>query len=38
MKVCDWGAREAGGIPSVEVTCVNIRGNTGGAGGVLDCK
>ena len=28
---------EAGGIPSVAVKCVDIRRNTSGEGGLLDC-
>ena len=29
---------EASGIPSVAVKCVDIRRNTGGEGGLLDCN
>ncbi len=31
-------AGEASGIPSVAVKCVDIRRNTSGEGGLLDCK
>ncbi len=30
--------RRGGGIPSVAVKCVDIRRNTGGEGGSLDCN
>ena len=36
LKLSDWSAGEAGGIPSVAVKCVDIRRNTGGEGGLLD--
>ena len=29
---------EVSGIPSVAVKCVDIRRNTGGEGGLLDCN
>ena len=31
-------AGEAGGIPGVAVKCVDIRKNTSGEGGLLDCE
>ncbi len=34
----DWSAGEVGGIPSVAVKCVDIRRNTSGEGGLLDCN
>ena len=33
-----WSAGEVSGIPSVAVKCVDIRKNTGGEGGLLDCN
>ncbi len=33
-----WRAGGAGGIPGVAVKCVDIRRNTGGEGGLLDCN
>ncbi len=35
-KLVDWSVREASGIPSVAVKCVDIRRNTSGEGGLLD--
>ena len=37
-KLCNWSAGEVSGIPSVAVKCVDIRKNTGGEGGLLDCN
>ena len=34
----DLSAGEESGIPSVAVKCVDIRRNTGGEGGFLDCN
>ena len=34
----DLSAVEESGIPSVAVKCVDIRRNTGGEGGFLDCN
>ena len=36
LKLSDWSAGEASGIPSVAVKCVDIRRNTSGEGGFLD--
>ncbi len=33
-----WSAGEVSGIPSVAVKCVDIRRNTSGEGGLLDCN
>ena len=33
-----WSAGEVSGIPSVAVKCVDIRKNTRGEGGLLDCN
>ena len=38
LKLEDLSAGEVNGIPSVAVKCVDIRRNTGGEGGLLDCK
>ena len=35
MKLDDWSAGEASGIPSVAVKCVDIGKNTGGEGDLL---
>ena len=37
-KLYDWSAGEVSGIPSVAVKCVDIRRNTSGEGGLLDCN
>ncbi len=37
-KLFDWSAGEVSGIPSVAVKCVDIRRNTSGEGGLLDCN
>ncbi len=37
-KLCNLSAGEESGIPSVAVKCVDIRENTGGEGGSLDCN
>ena len=37
LKLSCWSTGEAGGIPSVAVKCVDIRRNTSGEGGLLDC-
>ena len=37
LKLQDLSAGEEGGIPGVEVKFVDIRKNTGGEGGLLDC-
>ncbi len=37
-KLADLSAVEASGIPSVAVKCVDIRKNTSGEGGSLDCN
>ena len=37
LKLHSWSTGEAGGIPSVAVKCVDIRRNTSGEGGLLDC-
>ena len=36
--LADLSAEEASGIPSVAVKCVDIRRNTSGEGGFLDCN
>ena len=38
LKLDIWSAGEVSGIPSVAVKCVDIRKNTGGEGGSLDCN
>ena len=38
LKLLFLSEVEAGGIPSVAVKCVDIRRNTGGEGGLLDCN
>ncbi len=38
LKLLDLSAVEVSGIPSVAVKCVDIRRNTGGEGGLLDCN
>ena len=38
LKLHSWSTGEAGGIPSVAVKCVDIRRNTSGEGGFLDCN
>jgi hypothetical protein len=38
LKLGIWSAGEVSGIPSVAVKCVEIRKNTGGEGGSLDCN
>ncbi len=38
LKLYSLIAGEASGIPSVAVKCVDIRRNTSGEGGLLDCK
>ncbi len=38
LKVLDLGAGGAIGSPSVAVECVEMRRNTRGEGGVLDCN
>ena len=35
LKLDDWSAGEASGIPSVAVKCVDIGKNTGGEGDLL---
>lgn len=37
-KLGDLSAGEESGIPSVAVKCVDIRKNTSGEGGFLDCN
>jgi len=37
-KLDIWSAGEESGIPSVAVKCVDIRRNTSGEGGFLDCN
>ena len=37
-KLLIWSAGEVSGIPSVAVKCVDIRRNTSGEGGLLDCN
>ena len=37
-KLIDLRAGEGSGIPSVAVKCVDIRKNTSGEGGFLDCN
>ncbi len=38
LKLIDLSAVEESGIPSVAVECVDIRRNTSGEGGLLDCN
>ncbi len=38
LKLLYLSAVEESGIPSVAVECVDIRRNTGGEGGLLDCN
>ena len=38
FKLDIWSAGEENGIPSVAVKCVEIRKNTSGEGGSLDCN
>ncbi len=38
LKLLDLSAGGAIGIPSVAVECVDIRRNTSGEGGLLDCN
>ena len=38
IKLEGWSAGEVSGISSVAVECVDIRKNTGGEGGLLDCN
>ena len=38
LKLQGWSAGGESGIPSVAVKCVDIRKNTGGEGGFLDCN
>ncbi len=38
LKLLDLSAGGAIGIQSVEVECVDIRRNTSGEGGLLDCN
>ena len=38
LELMDWSTGWAGGIPGVAVKCVDIRRNTGGEGGLLDCN
>ena len=38
LKLGIWSAGEESGIPSVAVKCVDIRKNTSGEGGFLDCN
>ena len=38
LKLFPLSIGEAGGIPSVAVKCVDIRRNTSGEGGLLDCN
>ena len=38
IKLHGLSAGEVSGIPSVAVECVDIRKNTGGEGGLLDCN
>ena len=37
LKLIDLSEGEESGIPSVAVKCVDIRRNTSGEGGLLDC-
>ena len=38
LKLLNLSAGEESGIPSVAVKCVDIRRNTSGEGGFLDCN
>ena len=38
LELLDLSAGEESGIPSVAVKCVDIRRNTSGEGGFLDCN
>ena len=38
IKLLNWSTGEVNGIPSVAVECVDIRKNTRGEGGLLDCN
>ncbi len=38
LKLIFLSVGEESGIPSVAVKCVDIRRNTGGEGGLLDCN
>jgi len=38
LKLDNLSAGEESGIPSVAVKCVDIRRNTSGEGGFLDCN
>ena len=38
LRLTDLSAGEVSGIPSVAVECVDIRRNTSGEGGFLDCN
>ncbi len=38
LKLSDLSEVEVGGIPGVAVKCVDIRRNTSGEGGLLDCN
>ena len=38
LKLLFLSEVEVSGIPSVAVKCVNIRRNTSGEGGLLDCN
>ena len=38
LKLLFLSVGEESGIPSVAVKCVDIRRNTGGEGGLLDCN
>ena len=38
LKLLSLSAGEESGIPSVAVKCVDIRRNTSGEGGFLDCN
>ncbi len=38
LKLAFLSEVEVGGIPSVAVKCVDIRRNTSGEGGLLDCN
>ena len=38
LKLVIWSTGGVNGISSVAVKCVDIRKNTGGEGGLLDCN
>ncbi len=38
LELSGWSAGGVSGIPSVAVKCVDIRRNTSGEGGLLDCN